>query len=300
MLRGQVIVRREGNVVHVVDGGGARRVEAPWEIERLELSADGKQVIAFGDQIQRALVWDTASGRVLHQAEGDGRRHSLHGGLCAIDGVPHAFLAVRDGRLTITDLRDGKEAGWLSITGYTWFQVTRIVEVSAGWVAVQGHIKGESKDSMLVFPVAAALTDPLVLQTTLTGGEGGGIRDLADRVAVGPAGPGQVGIFRDPDRDPDDEPPDDPDDAFCGVVRWDLHRRVVIDRIPYIAPLADDAMLGGDERMLAIEARGRVDVVELATSDMQHHAGALLDPYRLEIGYVDGDGLLIETLHAAR
>lgn len=190
VLRGRVMVRRDGPVLHVVEGGETRRLVAPWPVERIELSADGRHVLGFGDAMQRAQVWDTATGAVLHRAEGDGRRQSLHGGLCRIDGVAHAFLAVRDGRLTITDLRDGTEAGWLSITGYTWFQVLRVVEITGGYVAVQGHIKGESHDAILVFSAASALADPVLLQTTLTGGEGGGIRERGDRVAVGPVSPG--------------------------------------------------------------------------------------------------------------
>lgn len=79
-------------------------------------------------------------------------------------------------------------------------------------------------------------------------------------------------------------------------MRYDLTSGEVVDRIPYIAVLADEAMIGGDVRILAVEARGRVDVLDLATGEMQHHTGAMLDPYRLEIGRVDGDRLIIESL----
>src|SRR5690349_25160124 len=88
ILRNRVAGWRGGRELVIVDGGGERRLAVDWTIDRIELAADGQYVLAFGDGHRRAQVWSTASGASVLQVEGDGRRHSLHGGLAQLGGAP--------------------------------------------------------------------------------------------------------------------------------------------------------------------------------------------------------------------
>ena len=166
ILRGGVAVWRGAREVTVLDGRGARRLAADCAIDRIELTADGQFVLALGDSHRRAQVWDTRSGaRVLDAS--DERRHSLSGGLATIGGAPYALLAVRNKTMSITDLRDGSSRGWLSITGYTWFQVERVLGLNPASLAVVGHIEGEQDDTVIVLPAAAALDNNQAIASAL-------------------------------------------------------------------------------------------------------------------------------------
>jgi hypothetical protein len=294
ILRNRVAVWRGERELVVVDGDGERRLAVDWAIDRLELAADGQYVLAFGDGHRRAQVWSTASGTSVLQVEGDGRRHSLHGGLAQLGGAPCALTAVRDKTMSITDLRDGSQPGWLSITGYTWFQVERVVGLPPAALAVIGHIEGEQYDSVVVVPAQAVLDDSRALMTALSAQPT--IKEWGYVVAVGPVGGDAVAIFRDPQWEADDVP-EDPAEAFRGLVVYDLPGRAVQQRIAYPA-VPRGAALGGDASRLAIECPGHVEVVSRGADAgaVRRVEAVALDVHRLEIARIDGDQLVIAPL----
>jgi hypothetical protein len=294
ILRNRVAVWRGERALVVVDGHGERRLSVNWAIDRVELSADGQYVLAFGDGHRRAEVWNTASGASVLQVEGDGRRHSLHGGLAQLGGAPCALTAVRDKTMSITDLRDRSQPGWLSITGYTWFQVERVVGLSPAALAVIGHIEGEQYDTVLVLPAQAVLEDSQALMAALSAQPT--IKQWGYVVAVGPVGGDAVAIFRDPQWE-DDDVPEDPEEAFRGLVVYDVPRRAVQQRIAYPA-VPRGAALGGDAGRLVIERSGDVEIVSRGADAgaVRRVAAVALDVHRLEVARVDGDELVIAPL----
>lgn len=292
ILRNRVLVWRGERELVVSNGSSERRIAASWTIDSIEVAADGRFVLAFGDGHRRAEVWDTATGASLLEVEGASRRHSLHGGLAMIGDAPCALTALRDKTMSITDLRDGSQAGWLSITGYTWFQVERVVGVSPEALAVIGHIEGEQFDSVVVLSAQAARDDSQALMTALSAQPT--IKEWGYVVAVGPVGRDAVAIFRDPQWEEDDIP-DDPAEVFSGLVIYDLASRRVQQRVPHAVPRG--ATIGGDATRLAVAHPDHIEIVSRADASAIRRVEAIaLDPYRLELAQVRGDELVIAPL----
>jgi hypothetical protein len=93
------------------------------------------------------------------------------------------------------------------------------------------------------------------------------------------------------DRDPDDEDPVGELEGFRGLYLRRLADHQLLGRIPYSGAVDTGTRIGANDRLIAIEQTGRVDVVERATGVVRHIAGAAvaLDPYRMRVAhFVDG------------
>jgi hypothetical protein len=296
-LRARTAAWRRANSLLVVDEDGARSLDADWSVERHELSADGQFILALGDDSKRAQIWETKSGRRVLTLAGDlERRQSLLVDIGAIDAEPYAFVYVRKRpkSLSLVALADGRERAWLSTSGMIALLVDRVISLEPRWLAVRGHGDGEGYDTIVAIPARESLSDTQVLQTALL--DHPRIKEWGYRVAVGPAGAGQVVIFRDPEWDDADGPPDDPHEAFAGFLVFDLASTLVVERIAYGGKVPDGATIGADRSCIAVETGDGVDVITRATGNRESVDALALDPYRLELLRRDGDALVIARL----
>ena len=286
VLRNGTLVWRGEREVTVLDARGLRRLPADWLVDRIELASDGGVVLAFGDRHRRAQVWEAVSGARVLTITGQERVHSLHGGLAVIEAVPYAFTATRDATISILDLRDNSTRGWLSVTGYVWFQVDRVIGLGPTWLAVVGHRVGEQYDTVVVLSARIALNDPMAIVEALTERS---VNEWGYSVAVGPLSDDGAVIFRDPEWSEDDEAPDDPAAAFCGLVLYDLSRGEICERIPHEA-IPTGATIGGDATRVAIEHADHVELIARGTGGATRTVEAIaLDPFRMEVArVVDG------------
>jgi hypothetical protein len=192
--------------------------------------------------------------------------------------------------LSLIRVSDGTKQGWLSTAGMIWFKVEQVSPLQPSWLAVQGFIPGEYYDTIVVIRADEVLGDVEVLQTALR--ELPSVKEWGYRIAVGPVGPTSAVLFRDPEWD-EQEPPDDPNEAFRGLVIWDLAACRVIQRIEYDGDLQSGATLGGDEHTIAIQARDHVDLVARATGAVQRVEAIALDPFSLEVASLGAGGVSI-------
>lgn len=294
VLRAGKVVWRRPNSLVVLDADGSREITTPWRIDDHEVTADGRFVIALGDDGKRAAVWETGNGRRLIDIVGEeNARQSLRAGLIVVDKELFVLRAVRNADMSIIAVADGTERAWIVSTGSAWFHVLRIAQLDEHWLALLGYRGDDQYNTVVAIAAHEAMRDPMVLSTALTKSQTAG--EWGYRLAAGPAGIGRAVVFRDPDWG-DDELPDDPTDAFRGLIIRDLVERRVIQRIEYDADVDFGSTLGADAALIAIAVGDRVDVIERSTNSMRRVMAVALDPYRMEIARIDDGRINIVKL----
>lgn len=292
ILRAGRLAHCQGRTITVIDDAGVRSLDAPWDIDRCLLSADGAFATALGDEARRAVVWDSATGRQVAAFAGlEGRRHSLRIGVTTCGADPCALVAVWNQPISVVGLRNGQELSRVATIALVWFHVTNFIEFSSQWVGVQGYLDGEQYDSILAIPSAGMLSDTDALQAAVT--DPVAVREWGYKIAAGPVGNSHAVFYRDPEWD-DDDPPDDPAESFRGFVIWNLAEKRVEQRIAHKCDVASAGAIGGDGDRIAIATAGRVNLVRRATGETRSIEAIALDPYRLEIARIEADGIIIE------
>lgn len=285
LLRAGVLVWREDRRLVVAGAGEPRIIALEAPVTHPALSADGRYLLARSADGRAATVWSTATGERVLALESEGKTpQGLRASLGELAGEPIAFVYDHARKnLVLRSLVDGGERGWWSTSGYTGFKVESVTAIEPGWVGTLGHRDGEQYDTIVV---TRANTNAVVLQNGLA--EPGHAQVWGYKVAVGPAGPGQVVLYRNPEWEPDDEP-EGPDETLVGFAIYDLATASVVQRLQHEQPVANGAALAADAARVVVQVAGGVRIVDRATGAAHEVAAIGFDPYRLELArVVDG------------
>lgn len=277
VLRGGVLVWREERRLVVVGAGEPRTIALEEPVTHHTLSVGGRYLLARSADGRRATVWNTSTGERLLALESESKlQQQLRASLGELAGEPVAYVYDHGPRrLVLRSLVDGGERAWWSTSGYTGVKVESVTAIELGWVGTLCHRDGEQYDSVVVTRASA---DPVVLQRGLA--ERGHAQVWGHRVAVGPAGPGQVVLYRDPEWEPDDEP--EPAEALVGFVIHDLESASVVQRLEHAAHVANGAAVAADAARVVVAVAGGVRIVDRATGEAAEVTAIAFDPYRLE------------------
>lgn len=298
VLRQRTLSWYAGQSLFIADAQGTRSFQSDWAVQRHELTPDGRYLLALGDDGKRAQIWEISSGRPLVDLVGDPeRRQSLRVGFATIGGELFVCVAraSRKTALSIVSLSDAKERAWLSTSGMIGFHVESIVQLGPDWVGIHGFRHAEQYDTVVAIPAGEMLNDSEILQTALR--ERPSVQEWGYRVTLGPAGPGQAVIFRDPEWDADDLP-DDPEEAFSGFAIWNLATARVLQRIPQTSTMLNGAVIGSNERLIAAELSAHIEIISRETAEVQSIEGVALDPYSMEIARFEGDTLIVSRIRS--
>jgi len=278
-LRAGVIAWRHDRRLVVATSGAVRTLAAEAVLDHHALSVDGRYLIAREVGGRRATVWDAATGDRVLALESESRQpHTLRASLGELAGEPIVFVYDHGRKdLVLRSLVDGGERGWWSTSGYTGFRVESVTAIEPGWVGTLGHRDGEQYDTMVV---TRATTHAVVLQNGLA--EPGHAQVWGYKVAVGPAGAGQVVLYRNPEWEPDDEP-EGPDETLVGFAIYDLASATVLQRLTHEQPVANAVALGADADRIVVAVPQGVRVIDRATAASRELPAIALDPYRLQI-----------------
>jgi hypothetical protein len=296
LLRSRTLAWHEGSSVIVVNDQGNRVWSADWDVYSLEMTPDGEFLLALGDDGKRASIWEVRSGRKLLDYAGNvNRRQSLRAGLGLFDRELYALFYNYSNNVAVVRVRDGAHTGWMATTGMIWYHVSRFTPLNDRWLAIQGYHDGESRETIVAFPALDVVADPMVLYSALS--ERPSVLEWGYRAAVGPGGEGHAVFFRDPEWDEDEEPEDDSNEAFRGLVFWDLDRREVVQRVPYNGDPQPETLIGANARRAVVPLKGGgLDVVSLEDGSVVRAQGTALDPYRLEAALIEDGRVAIIRL----
>lgn len=295
VLRAGRLVCRQERSLMVIDRNGTRRIEADWELDAHEVSPDGEYVLGLGDDSKMAAIWEVRTTRRLLQFSGDPEhRQSLRAGLGVFGGDLYGFFYTRNKHVSVINVADGTERGWMATTGTFWFHVSRVLTLDDRYLAIQGHHDGEARDAAVAIPALEASRDPMILYSALY--EKPSVKEWGYRVAVGPAGQGHAVFFRDPEWE-DEEPPDDPTEAFRGIVIWDLNLMRAVRRLEYDGEVESGAAIGANDRCAALTLKdGNIDQVFLETGRVRRVEAIALDPYRMQAARFENGTVTIFSL----
>ena len=291
---GRLICRQERSLI-VIDHNGTRRIGADWEIDAHEVTPDGEYVLGLGDNSKMAAIWEVRTTRRLLQFSGDPEhRQSLRAGLGVFSGDLYGFFYARNKHVSVINVADGTERGWMATTGMFWFHISRILPLDDRWLAIQGYHDGEARDAAVAIPALGASRDPMILYSALY--EKPSVKEWGYRVAVGPAGPGHAVFFRDPEWE-DEEPPGDPTEAFRGIVIWDLNLMRAVRRVEYDGEVESGAAIGANGTSAALTLKdGNIERVFLETGRVQRVEAIALDPYHMQAARVENGTVTIFSL----
>jgi hypothetical protein len=237
-LRGQrlVVAGSEGEAA-VIDGatdwqpaGRLRLAHGPGP---LSLTPSGRFLLARSPDRDRAAVHDLEAGAIVVDAHGaEGAAGSAVAALATTGGQELALVSTAPHELRAYSLPEGE---LLLQADARPFMFAHLVVVGAGdMIVALGHYPTEGFDSLVTFPLAALLADPLAAARIAA--ERPGIDDYAYTLAAGPCGRDELLVYRDPEDweeiDPDEDPEDIPSDR----------RDVYGYRGLYLRRLADGAL----------------------------------------------------------
>lgn len=293
-LRNRVLATRFETRLWVADGGRGLALNVGWPIDRHELSVDGAYLFALGDRGQRGAVWQVSTGRCVLEILGASvRTQSLRASLATIGDSPYCLASTRQGALVAHALTDGGRPGWQNLSGWVAFYVERAVPLGGDWLAIHGSRHAEQYYTAAIVPTRELLDDTEVLQTALR--ERPAMVSWGYEIAVGPAGPEQAVMLKDPSWD-DDDRPDDPDEATRGFLFWDLASGRVVERLPYAGEIPNAGTIAATARHAAIARADSLELIERGSGASSTIEALAFDPYRFEVARATSRGTVVEPV----
>jgi hypothetical protein len=299
-LAGDVLAlaeRRRLTVLDLARARVARTVDLAWDVEDVALSPSGRFVAAGPRQPRSEIVLHDLDRDVTSSIGKVADRWLTGVGFARHDGAELLLVARNQQTFTIFEVDD--ELAELAVVDGYEFEFDSFTALPVGRVASVGHFSGETRDSLIVVPVAEAVADPEGAAATAVRTE----LDFAYRLIAGPAEPDALVAFRDPEdaEEPDDEDGDDGDDdrpdvhGFRGLYVRDLETGELRERIEWDGPVARGDRCFATESWIAIAMRRRVDLVPRREpgGDVALPADAVaLDPAGRRIAVAAGRGRL--------
>jgi hypothetical protein len=270
-----------------------------WPARRLELSRTGRFLLAESRTGDALEVWDLEHDRVAARfGAADARRSTVTGAFLPDADVVvvspsqyelEAYALQDTTRLFAGDTRQPRA-----------FAFERIVPASDGdTLAAVGHYFAEMRDSLLILSITRLTSDPDAAGAATVARKP--FHDYADRLAVGPCGPDELVVFRDPgDSEEPEEDEDEVDDSdlfgYRGLYIRSLSHGGIVERIPYDGPLDSGDPLFATPRLIAVGSRDGLDLVKRGTRtpDVERipAVAIALDPVQSRVAYIERSGML--------